>query len=188
MHFCNRRGLHPDPELQLGTTPIPVVREYKFLGLIFDSKLTFKPHLKYLKTKCQKALNLLRFVANNDWGADRKVLHRLYIAHVRSKIDYGCTVYGSACKSALRTLDPIHHQGLRLCLGAFRTSNAQSLYTEANEPSLHDRRQKLSLQYAIKLHSNQANPAYTTVFHRQFEPMFAAKPSIIPPLEFVYIR
>ncbi len=137
--------------------------------------------MKYLKAKCQKALNLLRVVANNDWGADRKVLHRLYIAHVRSKLDYGCTVYGSACKTALRTLDPIHNQGLRLCLGAFRTSNAQSLYAEANEPSLHDRRQKLSLQYAIKLHYNPVNPTYNTVFHRNSETMFAAKPSIMPP-------
>ncbi len=78
-------------------------------------------------------------------------------------------------------LDPIHNQGLRLCLGAFRTSNTESLYVEANEPSLHDRRQKLSLQYAIKLHSNPANPAYNTVFHRNSETMFAAKPSIMPP-------
>ncbi len=115
MHFCKRRGLHLDPELRLGTHPIPVVREQKFLGLILDHKLTFKPHLRYLKAKCQKALNLMRVVANHDWGADRKVLHRLYIAHVRSKLDYGCTVYGSASKSDLRMLDPIHHQGLRLC-------------------------------------------------------------------------
>ena len=33
-------------------------------------------------------------------------------------------------------LDPIHHQGLRIALGAFRTSPAQSLYLEAHEPSL----------------------------------------------------
>lgn len=41
MHFCKRRGLHLDPELRLGTHPIPVVREQKFLGLILDHKLTF---------------------------------------------------------------------------------------------------------------------------------------------------
>ena len=48
-------------------------------------------------------------------------------------------------------LDPIHNQGLRLALGAFRTSPVASLYVEADEPSLYSRREKLSLQYAIRL-------------------------------------
>ena len=41
-------------------------------------------------------------------------------------------------------MDTIHHQGLRLALGAFRTPPVQSLYSEAQEPSLYDRRKKLS--------------------------------------------
>ncbi len=85
MHFCKRRGLHADPELKLGTTPITSSSGIQMLGLIFYNKLTFAPHLKYLKAKCQKALNLMRVVANNDWGADLKVLHRLYISHVGLK-------------------------------------------------------------------------------------------------------
>ena len=32
----------PDPNILLGKTPIKVVKEAKFLGLIFDTKLTFK--------------------------------------------------------------------------------------------------------------------------------------------------
>jgi hypothetical protein len=57
-------------------------------------------------------------------------------------------------------LDTIHHQGLRLALGAFRTSPVESLYAEAGEPSLHLRRKKLSLQYAAtRISSNSKNPA-----------------------------
>jgi len=41
-------------------TPIPVIEETKFLGIIFDRKLTFIPHIRQLKDKCVKALNLLR--------------------------------------------------------------------------------------------------------------------------------
>ena len=71
-----------------------------------------------------------------DWGADKKVLLRLYRSLIRSKLDYGCVVYGSARKSYLSKLDTIHNQGLRLALGAFKTSPINSLYIEANEPSL----------------------------------------------------
>ena len=45
------------------------------------------------------------------------------------------------------------HQGLRLSLVAFRTSPADSLYVEANEPPLYLRTLKLTLQYIVKLKS-----------------------------------
>ena len=41
-------------------------------------------------------------------------------------------IYGSARKSFLQMLDPIHNQGLRLALGAFRTSLVASLFVEAD--------------------------------------------------------
>ena len=125
-----------DPNILPGKTPIKVVREAKFLGVIFDTKLTFKNHIQYLKTSCQKALDILHVVGHTDWRADRIVLLCLYCSLVRSKLDYRCIVYGSARRSNLKQLDPIHHQGLRIALGAFRTSPAQRLYIEAHEPSL----------------------------------------------------
>ena len=127
MHFCQKRGLHLDPDLQMDGTRIPVVEEFKFLGLVFDRKLSFIPHIKQLKAKCQKALDMLKVVANTDWGADQTVLLRLYRSLIRSKLDYGSIVYGSARWSYLRMLDLILNQGLRLCLGAFRTSPVESL-------------------------------------------------------------
>ena len=100
----------------------------------------------------------LRVVGRTDWGADRIVLLRLYRALVRSKLDYGSIVYGSVRRSVLKQLDPIQHQGLRIALGAFRTSLAQSLYVEAHEPSLTSRRLKLSLNYVLKLKPLPENP------------------------------
>ena len=57
MHICQKRGLHLDPQLFLDKSLIPVV-EIKFLGVIFDRKLSFIPHLKYVKKKALKALNI----------------------------------------------------------------------------------------------------------------------------------
>ena len=61
-------------------------------------------------------------------------------------------------------LDSIHHQGLRLALEAFRTSPVESLYVEAEEPSLYLRGEKLALQYALRLAANPSNPAYRITF------------------------
>ena len=148
-----------DPVLKLDNDPIQFVKEAKFLGLIWDTKLTFEPHIKYLKARCQKSLNILKVLSRTEWGADQATLLKLYRSLVRSKLDYGCLVYGSASKTALAKLDPVHNQGPRLSLGAFRSSPVESLYVEAHEPPLEIRREKLALQYAIKLKANPGNPA-----------------------------
>ena len=44
--FCQLRKAHDDPVLTLGGQPMPVVEETKFLGVIFDKKLTFIPDIK----------------------------------------------------------------------------------------------------------------------------------------------
>ena len=160
IYLCNIRGVQTDPELYLDKTKIEVVSEFKFLGVIFDKKLSFLPHITALKKKCKKALNLLKVVAHSEWGADHKVLLWLYRSLIRSKLDYGSIVYRSARKSYLKILDSIHNEGLRLVLGAFRTSPINSLYVEANEPWLSYKRQKLSLQYLLKLKSNHFNPTH----------------------------
>ncbi|MCG8078476.1 MAG: reverse transcriptase-like protein, partial [Candidatus Thiodiazotropha taylori] len=181
VHFCKLRRIHDHPSLYLYGSQIPVVEEAKFLGVIFDQKLSFIPHIKYLKSKCSKALNLLKVLANTNWGADRYTLLHLYRSLIRSKLDYGSVVYGSARESYLKSLDTIHHQGLRLALGAFRTSPVQSLYVEAGEPSLTSRREKLALQYAIRLAANPSNPAFNISFPNQFVEKYDTKPTAIKP-------
>ena len=110
-------------------------------------------------------------------GADRTTLLKLYRSLVRSKLDYGCIVHGSASKTALAKLDPVHNQGLRLSLGAFRSSSFESLYVEAREPPLEIRREKLALQYTIKLKSNPGNPAYDVLFNPKYQNLYTNRDS-----------
>ena len=56
-------------------------------------------------------------------------------------------------------LDPIHNQGLRFALGAFRTSPVASLYVEADEPTFTQRK---TLQYATRPATNPFNPVPET--------------------------
>jgi len=182
IHFCRQRTLHPDPDLKLYGATVPVVEETKFLGLIFDSKLTFGPHIKYLKDKCVRAMNLLRVVAHTNWGADSETLLKLYRSHIRSKLDYGCIVYGSASPTHIKSLNPVQNTAIRICLGAFRTSPVSSLLVEAYELPLALRRDKLSLQYITKLASTPNNPAYDCVFKSNFKVLFESKPGLTPTL------
>ena len=166
-----------DPVLKLDNNPIQFVKEAKFLGWIWDTKLTFEPRTKYLKARCQKSLNILKVLSRTEWGADWTTLLKLYRSLVRSKLNYVCIAYGSASKTALAKLDPVHNQGLRLSLGEFRSSPVESLYIEAHEPPLEICREKLALQYTIKLKANPGNPADDVVFNPRYQNLYANKDS-----------
>ena len=72
-----------------------------------------------IKTVC---MHFCHTKGDGEGDADRKVLLNLYRTIIRSKLDYGSIIYGSARKSYFEMLDFIHHQGLRLALGALGES------------------------------------------------------------------
>ena len=65
--------------------------------------------------------------------------------------------------------------------------HAPVLSVEANEPPLNLRRQKLSLQYALRLSTNYQNPAYNVVFSAKFGRFFRTNPIRFLHLAFVYL-
>ena len=61
------------PHLKLEEDILPYADEVKFLGMIFDSKLTWAKHIDDLELKVKKSLNLLKVISGFDWGADKKI-------------------------------------------------------------------------------------------------------------------
>ena len=136
VHFtAPRHKAKRPPTITIGDTLLPVEESTKFLGLWWDSHLSFKKHISVLKTQRKEALNLIRVVAHLKWGGDRDILLMLYLTIVHSKLDYGCIAHGTASSANLRQLDSIRNAGLRLVLGAFCTSPVSSMWTEANRNS-----------------------------------------------------
>ena len=134
-------------QIKLGDVVLEVVKVVKFLGVIFDQRLTFLPHIALLRRKCLKALGFMKLIAKKNVRTTREKYIGIYKATVLSKLDYACQVYGTAKESALKRLDPVHHAGLRICTGAFRSTNVKALYVESFVPSLYDRRKLLSMSY-----------------------------------------
>ena len=184
MHFCRLKGVHPDPDLYLNRQRIPVVTETRFLGLIFDSRLTWIPHLKYLKTKCVEALNILKVLSHTSWGADRVQMLKLYHSLILSKLTYGCEIYTSATSARLRTLDSVHHSGIRIATGAFKSSPIPSLLVDACEMPLNYYFQNLVVRFWFRL---QRNPSSLTniVLNREHNFQFyRTHPSFPKPFSF----
>ena len=64
--------MHNQPTLTINGSEIPITQQYKFLGITLDPKLSFIPHIKQLRIKCNQTIQLLRTIAHTDWGADFK--------------------------------------------------------------------------------------------------------------------
>lgn len=163
LHVRPGRARVAAPLLTLNNAPIDFVTETKFLGMIIDEKITWKPHLRALKTSCTRKLDILKCLSKLSWGADREMLLMIYRSLIRSKIDYGCMVYQTATKANIAIIDPVHNAALRLCTGAFRSSPRVSLYAESGEPPLYLRRVQLSLQYLVRLKQLPHSPTWSSV-------------------------
>ena len=93
----------------------------------------FEPHI--LSTSKHDVKNHWTYLvlSRTEFGADRTTLLKLYWYIVIPKLDYGCILCGSAAKTSLTKIDPVHNQGHRHSVGAFRSSPVKSLYVEADE-------------------------------------------------------
>ena len=77
----------------------------------------------------------------------------------------------------------MHHQGLRIALGAFCNSPAaQHFYVEAHEPFPSSRRLKLCLNYVLKLKSHPGNPIDFFVFQPKKASLYEKCPTKIQSL------
>ena len=153
MHFCRIRRMHPDPDIFLNGQRISCVDETRFLGLIFGRRLSWMPHLKDLKNRCIKALEVFKVLSHTTWGADRKHLLQLYKALVLPKLNYGCEVYSSAAKAKLEILNSVHHAGIRYATGAFKSSpiGLPSLLVDAGELPLYLHRQCSMVRHFFRI-------------------------------------
>jgi hypothetical protein len=183
VHFTRRRRPLLEPSLTLENTALQAADQVMFLGLILDRKLTWVQHVKDLKMRCLKTMDLLKCISSQKWGADRLTLMRTYHALVRSKLDYGCQAYALATSSALTMLDPVHHLGIRLATGAYRSSPAQSLNTESGYSPLSLLWDKLSLQLHTRIVRQPDTITYAAVYNPsdELDALFEQRAMLRPP-------
>ena len=91
--------------IKLNKQEIKFEKQAKFLGMIMDQRLTWKPHVEYIKSKCQRTLNLMRCLSGQHWGADKICLLTIYRTFIRSRLDYGSIAIQSASDSIKKKMD-----------------------------------------------------------------------------------
>jgi hypothetical protein len=68
----------------------------KYLGIIFDSKLTFREHINYMVEKCTKLIFALSKSAKLNWGLKHAALKTIYTGGILPLLLYGAPVWRKA--------------------------------------------------------------------------------------------
>jgi hypothetical protein len=98
--FTRKRKLTGFFEPQFFGVKLILLASVKYLGVILDSRLTWREHVE---VKMRKAHNLLwacRRACRVRWGLRPKVVHWLYVAIVRPAISFASLVWWPGCQTA----------------------------------------------------------------------------------------
>ena len=83
-------------EIYLKIKILEQVKKINYLGIIFDSKMTFKDHVNYVEEKCTKLIFTLSKSAKVTWGLKHTALKTIYAGGILPLILYGAPVWKGA--------------------------------------------------------------------------------------------
>ena len=109
MLFTNKKRPN-EVKLNVNGSIITEETESKFLGVIVDNKLSWKPHIKYISNKISKSLSVLRYLR---YSFPKSILKTLYLSLVLPYLMYCNIIWGSAFKTTLRPLFILQKKCLR---------------------------------------------------------------------------
>ena len=133
----------------LAITPMPLVR---WLGIWFDSKLTFEPHITKRINLATAAFLGLQRMASTQKGLSYRAMRQLYIACRTAIADYGVPVWykGPRQGKRIRLYQRLQNMALPKILGAFSGSPIRAMELEAAIPPPEVRFQKACLGYSLR--------------------------------------
>ena len=157
IHFSRSRS-PPCPSLHLSTpagivtiSPKPVLR---WLGIFFDSKLSFKEHVRIMVNRAKGSLNGLCALANTVRGLHQSHLLTLVKTCILPILTYAFQVWYRPDRKQAALLDSLNivlNRAARLVSGAFRTSPALAIRSLAHVPNIIFTLDKLHTSCASRL-------------------------------------
>ena len=93
------------------------VPEAEYLGVIFDSRLTWEPQTKKILSKSFKSLNLLRLISSLARRHRPDNLLKIYNSTIRSIFEYSSLCITNAAETHIEKIQIVQNQALRLVLG-----------------------------------------------------------------------
>ena len=95
-----KRKERKDLEIYLNFRPLTQVISLKYLGIIIDSKLTFREYINYITEKCSKLIFALSRSTKINWGLSYNALKTIHTGAILPLFLYGAPIWVNALNKA----------------------------------------------------------------------------------------
>jgi hypothetical protein len=144
--------------LSLNGRFMPMVPNFRYLGVVFDGKLLSGTHVRYIQQKCCKRINFLRSMTGVSWGAHSDVMLILYKGLIRSILEYGCIAFDRMAGTHMLKLKRVQYCCLRIALSLMQSTHVQTLEVIGGVPPLRMRFSMVNHGYLILVLSTAGHP------------------------------
>ena len=133
----------------------------KFLGVILDENLTWNHHINEICSKLKRLFHIFYNIRNYLSKVNIKTI---YYALVYSRIKYGITVYGQACKTKMQRIQTLQNQLLKVISGKDYRFSTDELHDEFDLLLIKDIANQEILAFVHNYFSNSLPPVFNGYF------------------------
>ena len=144
--------------ITLDGEPLPQEDTPTYLGVKFDKRLTWRPHIEEAEKKATLRLRLMKKLSGTTWGADCDTAKQVYTGYVRPTLEYGAGTYATAAKTNLKKLDKVQNSALRIIIGGIKSSPIESMEATTGLHNLEERREEKVVRMAEKFKRLKKHP------------------------------
>ena len=124
--------------LKLYGETLKIYPQVKFLGIIFDSKLTFQPHFEDILECCNTRYYRLRLIPNKKLGPSPATLIQIYKQCVRPIFEYGSLSTITVSDHIISKIQRFQNKSIQLALRLPKYILPKLLHDSAGLPYVKD--------------------------------------------------
>jgi len=146
---CSRLASTSISDYIIGDHYLHRVNQHHYLGILFDSKMSFSPHISSIICKAMKTLN---FIKRNLYKCSPETKCVAYTSLVRPLLEYGAAVWDPYLQKDIQNIEMVQRRAARWVKADYRyNSSVSSMLSDLQWPSLKHRRYitRLKLFYNI---------------------------------------
>jgi len=119
------------PTVNINSSPVPLDKNPKILGVVFDPMFTFSPHISSICAKAASRLQVMKALAGTSWGQDKETLLLTYNSIIKPILTYASPVwYPATSNTNITKLQTIQNNALRITTGCVLKTDMQHLHSE----------------------------------------------------------
>ena len=109
--ICTTRAVTDVRRVKIRNVEINLVNNFKFLGIIIDSNLSFSSHYQNICNKTSRSSSVLSKLA---CYVSQPILRKLYQTMIYPHLNYGIEIWGNSCKTEIKRLQRIQNKCIKI--------------------------------------------------------------------------